>query len=551
MSLLFRYSDPKGIDEPATLTALGSNVRWGKWAVSESADLGSPAMSTVDLDDDAAAFSFVGLRALEIRETSAPSNNQIVGRFVIQDRTVRRGPSSLTGATRMWSMDLVDYNWHLGKRVFTDSDANRPRETPGDRIRWLLHHAAHINLHDMGHVTYPSSPVLDANDYRGQRPTDLLADCCIEGQYNYWVDFNEALGRPELFFMDPDSADYASDVYISNDLDDVDQTVVFAPAEDTELRRSAARVAYGVYLAYQGGAVYVRNDTVGEQFAKIDQTAPMSNVKTAARARRVAQKFLNVNDTEDDRIRTSILVPRAQVNDIRHGHLLGVKFTHLPGYETWTATRVLNRAIAQEEVGGEDYYRLLLELVPCAATAPEPPVPPFTGQAFAALINHFDQDLPGGTGSENPALFASDGTLGVPAGWYAEPQVSSAMTINGSAGEWRTITANYPMTVRIEATLFFYEVTVADDCTVTMQILVNGAAIATETHNKVGSGVNVQFYLNVPSHDLAAGDVVSVRTAWDGIGYGWTGGPQNESFLRVGRGTTLMSGGLVEWIGPC
>ncbi len=305
MSLVVRYSDPRGLEEPTVQVALGSNIRYGTLGLAMSAELGDPAMSTVELDDPGGILNIVGLRALDFRETSAPSNNTVIVRGAIQDREVHRDPSksSIVGADRIWSVDMTDYNWHLGKRILVDGDANRPAETPGDRIRWLLHQAAHISLNDYGHVTYPTTPTLEPNDYRGQRASDLLADCAVEGQYNFWCDFNEAHGTPELFFHDPNNAadTYAATISISNVLTDVDSTLTFAPSEDATLRRSPSRIAYGVYLPWSNGAVYVRKDSTADQFGGLDQSAPMANVKSAARATRIANRFLNDNDEETAR----------------------------------------------------------------------------------------------------------------------------------------------------------------------------------------------------------------------------------------------------------
>jgi len=372
MALTFRYSDPRGIDEPAASTDLGTDtVRFGTIALAQSADVGEPAVSGLEIDDPNGSWNFAGLRSFYARETSAPSNNQIVWRGVIEDRRVSRADSFRTTTARRWSMDLVDYNWNLGKRVLVDADSKRPDETAGDRIRWLLASAAHVNLNDYGHVTYPTDQ-MEANDYRGQRATDVLADCAVETGYTFFCEYNEAHERPELFFFNPNSTTYTSTLKISNDYTDWDGVITFAPYEDAILTRSPTRIAYGVYLAYANGSVYVRNDTTGEQFAKIDQTAPMSNVKHAARARRIATHFLNDNDEEDDRITCAIKVPAAQVNDLRAGQRLQVKFTHLPGYESFIYMRVLRRTVIQEEEGGghrgfantEAYYKLELELTP-------------------------------------------------------------------------------------------------------------------------------------------------------------------------------------------
>jgi len=376
MGIVLRYSDPNGVEEPSTLVAVASNTRFGTLSFTNNAATGETGVSNVTIEDPGGIYSFAGLRAFDVRESSAPSNNSVIGRFAIQDRQVGRSPEHalITGADREWTLDLVDYNWHLGKRILTDADANRPDETAGDRIRWLLKSAAHFALYDYGYVTYPSDQ-MEAADYRGQRPLDLLADCAVESGYNFWCDFNEAHGRPELFFMDPGSADYASTLQISNLLSDRDGVITFAPYEDAVLNRSASRIAYGVYLVYEGGRVYVRKDVTGEQFAKVDQSAPMSNVKKKARATRIANHFLNDNDEEDDLISVSIKVPAAQVNDIRHGQLVDVRFQHLPGYaDLFTPMRVLRRTVIQEDEGGTGYYRLQLELSASGRTPTTPPI---------------------------------------------------------------------------------------------------------------------------------------------------------------------------------
>ena len=249
MTLFLKYSDPQGIEQPTVLVSLGSNIRFGDLGLAMSAELGTPEVSTVEIDDPGGIYSFVGYRAFDVRETAAASNNQMIGRFVIQDRTVSRSPERafLTGTDRLWQVNLTDYNWHVGKRILIDADAKRPAETAGDRLRWLLNNAAHISLNDYGHVAYPSAQ-LDAHDYRGETAGTALSDCCIEDQYDFWVDYNEAHGRPELFFLDPNGTSYTSTLTISNDVGDVADapTTCFYPYMDASLNRSPTRVAFGV-----------------------------------------------------------------------------------------------------------------------------------------------------------------------------------------------------------------------------------------------------------------------------------------------------------------
>ena len=367
MPLVFRYSDPRGISEPAVLTDLGQEVvRLGTFAVAQSAEIGEAATSGVEIDDPTGSLNFVGYRAFMASETSAPSNNQLIASSIILDRHVTRGPF-ITGAGRRWRIDLADANWIFGLNVQVMADANRPAETAGDRLRWLLG-AGRFYLHDDGHVVYPTN-AMDACDYRGQNGKDVIADIALACGYNYWAQVNEALQHTELFFFDADAYYYTSTLQISNDPADVDGTTTFYPARDADMGRSPTRIAYGIYLPYANGSVYVRNDQVGQQYHYVDQVAPMANVKTRAKALAIANRMLSKANEEDDRINCAIKVPAASVNTLRHGHALRVKFLHLPGWEDWRWARVLRRSVLQEEAEGEAAYRLELELTPIAATA--------------------------------------------------------------------------------------------------------------------------------------------------------------------------------------
>lgn len=542
MSLLLRYSDPRGVEEPAVLTSLGSNVRLGQVALQLSAEVGQTAISTIEVEDPGGIWTFNGLRAFDVRETSAGSNNTMIGRFAIQDRTVGRSPERglITGTDRLWSMDLADYNWHLGKRVLVDSDSNRPAETAGDRIRWLLTSAAHVALNDYGHVSYPTTQ-MDACDYRLQRPIDVLSDCAVESGWNFWVDVNEAHGTPELFFMNPDASTYFAAISVSNVLADVDSTVCFAPFEDAVLHRSPTRLAYGVAVAFggSGGHVYVRNDVIAQQYAAQDQTAPMSNVKTAARARRIATKFLNDNDEESDRLVFTIRVPAAQVNDVRHGQAMSVRFAHLPGYETATVVRVLRRTVVQEEPDS-DYYRLTLEAVPCAATAP------YTGTAFAALLGS-DHN------TSTTVEWWNEGDA-PPGGWFVEPLSGpfTIMPVDGS-GFYTAIRCDAAMVIRIDVHANIQFAT-ASAGSITTSVVLNrsGADVVLDT-DVFSWPAGPAFYnhdalFDLRDQEVQPGDQIIVRTTSATDVYNATGA--NTTHIRVGRGTTVMNSGTFSWTGP-
>lgn len=405
MPLVFKYHSPGNEAEEPGYVDLGDEVvRWGDFAVMQYAQTGETAQSGVELDDPDGALDIVGLRAFSIYESSAPSNSQLIGVFRVADRTVRRMESfgSNASLSRVWSVDLMDANWYLANRILVDADSNRPEETGGDRLRWLLRYADHVYFNDFGHCDYPTTN-MDANDYRGQTAKDVLADISAATGYNFWLEVNEARNKQELFFQKPSSTEYASTIRISNDFADVDGTTTFAPNMDAELRRSPDKIAFGVYVPYAKGSVYVRNQATGAAFAKVDKTAPNSNIKKATTARNYGTRFLNDNNEEEDRISCWIIVPEAQVNDLRAGHLTSVKFTHFPGYEDFVLVRVLHRTITQDPAyAGSGYYRLDLELSPLGVT----PVACSTSLLTAVSQTH---SVTGSDGTESWA--ASDPAL--------------------------------------------------------------------------------------------------------------------------------------------
>lgn len=530
MPPLFRYSDPRGVDEPATMTAIASNIRWGQVGLAMSAEVGDAATSTIGVDDVNAEWNFVGLRAFEMKETSAPSNNDVIGRFVIWNRDIGRNPDHgiITGTSRFWSIDLVDYNWHLGKRVFTDSDADRPAETAGDRLRWLLKRAAHINLNDYGYVRYPSHQ-LDATDYRGQRVNNLLADCAVEGGYNFWCDFNEAHGKPELFFLHPSSTAYQASIAISNVPADVNSDTIFYPYRDAVVTRSPSKMAFGVFLAYANGNVYERNDTVGEQYAKLDQTSPMSNVKSEGRAHRVARKFLRDNDTENDIIRVGIKLPLDKVNTIRQGHLVSVKFQHIPGYEDWVSCRVIRRYVLQEEEGGSEYYKVNLELSEPTPVSAEP-AEPTPSAAYAVLYQGYNS-----SGTLEPAIrFSGTGTNPPPG--FTGVAKTGLVTYLGSGTAYTGIQIDGTGTVDITFAADMSTVVGAGTTYAAWDIRKNGVSVANWTDSKVAGGftgwisdLDSGNELRATGVSVAPGDVI---TATMDV----TGASVHANFVPVGTG---------------
>lgn len=473
MSLTLRYEFTNN-----SITSIGSNrIRFGQLALSQSAEVGEPTISQVMWDDPDGEIDLVGFRQFSAVETAAPSNNQHIGRWRLGAKTVTRGPSFRTGVARRVNADLADYNALLGWRLMMADSAKRPAETASDRLTWLINtRRAPV----YAHPSYCSAPstAMDAADYRGQRYADVLADIANTTGYNFWCEYDEGRERSELFFMNPGSSSYTSTLSISNDLADVDSVTVFAPSEDAELRRDPSRVTAGAYVAYDGGYVYETRDSTGDQFAYVDQTAPLGNVKSATKARAIATRYLDDNDEEDDRITCSIIVPAASVNAVRAGHRIPVKFTHFPGYEDYRYCRVLRRTVVQEEELGQDYYRILLDLSPTTAG---------TSKLVAAFFNRNETPvtLPSGW-TELETIAAATGSTGQITLAYGPVGASSVAFFEGNGtnfnelavGELAGFTGDASGATSVDET--------ATDTTCSINVTASGAGIilaAIRIHN--------------------------------------------------------------------
>lgn len=396
---VFRYVSPGDWSEDLGQAA----VRLGRIpGFTTSAELGDVGMSQVVIDNPDgtvghASDQITGLKLFTVDEYAETFGNQRAYTGYVAERTYRRrveqDSSLLVGPANEIPVSLNDLNCILSFRIITAG--SRPSETITARLAWLMASEYLSGLvFDNGFVG-ASSIVMDACDYTGQKPVDVLTDLAIASGFNFFVYFDEVAGQASLWFADSNtSSAWDSGITISNELADIDQAAiangtatVFYPFRDAFLTRNPARVYSGVYLPYAKGYVYATEPATAAAFASRDGSAPNSNVKTAAAATAIAERFLVDAATEDDRITVTIQPMAAQVNAVLAGQIVTVKFSHLPGYATPTAMRVMKRTVAQTaEVN--DRYQVTLDLSPAD---PEVLVP-----THARLMRPNDLDWSGG-----------------------------------------------------------------------------------------------------------------------------------------------------------
>ena len=506
----YRPSWRSTADDPSV--EFTDSVRLYTLDVSEYAEEGSTATSTVLVEDPTGALDFPPLTRLWATESAiSASSNTFVYSGYIADRTIHRGDSTLTGSARVWEVNVVDENSILSRRVLSSASANRPAETDVARVQWLANEADGQALIDSTEFLSTASPIaMDAVDYRGQTGLDVLNDCAEASGKNFFAYYKEGTGVG-IWYGVEDLAVHNSMVRLSNVLADIDNNTTFAMAEDTKLNRDPSRLVSGLYYQFSSGATYQRNHAMFQRIGLRD--APMSsfNVKTLAKAEARAQRLLADLDTESDRIETAVWLPAAKVNWIKAGMRLQFKASHLPGYEDFVWLRVLRRGVAQVS---EEFYKLTLELgtnsIPAETAA---------GTFPAAAILYHPKNF--GGGGIMPDIRWEGSGDDPPPGCAAVPLVGSMEYVTDGVGG---VTAPY-RGVRALGSGSLTVTFKADDVagvtgsvTCTPAIRVNGVNVATSPHSDSGGlrthSASWDFMTTV---SVSAGDVIE---AWFNSSWG-------------------------------
>ena len=353
---------------PGVYTDISDYFRLYQLDTASNAEEGSVAQCTLVADDPNGDLDIVGLRDFIVQESTATgSNTRIYGGYTAARRW-KRGEGQRTGAARQIEIDLVDLNTILHRRVMVGSGNVRPAETDVQRVQWLLTTGEAYPITDDLYLNTSGAVAMDAmtdTGYNGQKFSDVLDDCAQASGKNWFVWYREETGEFSLFYDFASSTSYSSPLRLTNVATEVDSILTFAISDDTQLSRSPDRVNSGVYLPYDGGAVYTQSFATANAFARRDAPMPAENVKSEAKAQARANRYLLTMDDEEDVITTTVILPKAKVNFLMQGMRVQFKATHLPGYEGYTWARLLNRSVSQIS---EDHYEVKCEM------SVEPPV---------------------------------------------------------------------------------------------------------------------------------------------------------------------------------
>lgn len=324
-----------------------SNVKRDSVSLQEVADMGREGTGSFTVDDAAGTATIVGHKLFTSVQDAGGTAVQRTWTGYVVDRDYSRG-SYVAGAAREIEAEAVDLNAVLAFKVIRGSAWKRPAETISDRLTALLASSFLTGLvADNGFVDYPST-TLDATDYRGQRPVDVIRDMAERAGYNFFVYWDNAAAEASLWFDDPNaSTDFSSTLRISNVESDIDSSTTFAASQDTKLRRSPGRVVSGVWLPFKKGNVYRTRASTEDTYEPRDGVAPNANVKRRAKARLRADKYLFHHRNEEDVITTRLRLPAAKLNLVRAGQRIEAKFSHFDteGYGIFRWFRIVERTV--------------------------------------------------------------------------------------------------------------------------------------------------------------------------------------------------------------
>lgn len=328
-------------------------------SVTEAAEEGACPISTIVLDDidGTVSAALIHHKSIEIYEDEVYAGESAIFRGYIGDLSYARGQFPLA---RQITVSASDPNTVWQRRVMAGADCNRPAETDVARMQWLITTSEAGLIEDDTYLSTDSPVNMDKCDYRGQMMGSVADDCAQASGKNWWVTHDYATGGGFQIWYGQQSLEvYDSDLSLSNILSDIDNVSCFAISEDTTLSSDPSRIYSGVYLPYDGGAIYRTDTATKDAYARRDVVMPSANVKSRTKAIARAVRYLEDLDEPTHRITTSVILPATIVNGIRPGMRVQLRASHLPSYDTWRWLRVLSRTVAYWAPG---QYELTLVL---------------------------------------------------------------------------------------------------------------------------------------------------------------------------------------------
>lgn len=305
-------------------------------------------------------------KSVVINETAATPQRMFGG--YTGERGLSRGREGTITTRREWDVTILDLNTVLDDEVFQSDGANRPEETDYARISWLLTTGAITDLGiTAGVVPNTNTVTLDATDYRGQGPREVLGDAAEAAQKTYFV-YDFGSGR-KLYYDKFTGTSLSSSLKLSSVFADVDSTTVLA-LHEPRLTLDPKDVFSTVRLKYANGVVWSTNATTVTDFRRREIPIERPNIQTEAKAQAVADQLADVFYASERRIFTcAVRVSESQVNDIQAGQRIEIKCPHLD-INDFAWFRITRRTVTPLGSDAEDEYYISLEFAEDLAAGP-------------------------------------------------------------------------------------------------------------------------------------------------------------------------------------
>ena len=306
------------------------------WALTECAMRGQVGASSFVIDDTVGTYTPPAQKSITVVESTASPTRMFTG--YVAERSVAQG--SMPPGQRQWTVTVEDLNVMMDDRIITGSEGDRDGETDVARILWLVSHVSMTGV-TVGHVPNTNTVTMDAADFRGKSPRDVLEDAAQKSGKNYFI-YHHSSG-PLLFYDRDTGTNLSSGLQVSDVAADIDNANVFGP-KDVSRALDPARVYSKVRLRYKRGSASVSNATTATNYRTREKYKRYMWIKTSARATEQADKWLDQAAQEKETLSLTIEVGAAYVNDIRAGQRVEVKLTRY-GIASYTWYRVTQRTV--------------------------------------------------------------------------------------------------------------------------------------------------------------------------------------------------------------
>lgn len=327
---------------------------------------GEVGVGGITFDDPASALTIDAWKTVTVDEALASASGVRVFTGFTGIRNLGRGGSQVVSTDRQWDVDCADLNVLLGDRIFTSTNADRDSETDFVRVTWLISSGKITDLTYgdcvAGVLPNTNTAVLDAADYRGKTPLDVLNDCAEASGKNFFLYYTG--GNLSLYYDLSTGTSLTSSQRISNDASDQNGTTWY-PVGNWRRTLDPTNVFSDIEAEFGQdpftGRVIVSNGTTGSNF-KIRQKGVRVDNNTADGTTIVANQFLDAASAETETISgLGVQVTAAFVNEFQAGQRIQVKLNGA-GLPAFVYRRITRRTV-QPFGDSNDEYLVALELM--------------------------------------------------------------------------------------------------------------------------------------------------------------------------------------------